>query len=158
VYPALIGSWPTCCSGTDRRSDEIFFTQEEMRRNATGHGVGHALALAAMVLLTTMACSARGRRQEENFPPVAVQVENQNFNDVTVYLVWNSDRRRLGVVNGNSRGSFSTQWHGPSMQVELDVLAGRRYRGDRISVNPGDNVVIEIPSTLERFRVYRRGP
>ena len=119
--------------------------------------LGRTLGWLAVIAVLA-ACSSRGRGQTDRFPPLGVQVENQNFSDVTVYLVWNSDRRRLGVVNGNTRSTFTTAWYGPAMHVELDMLAGSRYRGERISVSPGDQVVIEIPSSIERMRVYRRAP
>jgi hypothetical protein len=85
-----------------------------------------------------------------------VQVDNQNFNDVTVYLIWRSDRRRLGSVGGHSRATFTSQWYGPDLLVELDVLAGSRVRSERVPVNPGEQLVVEIPATIERLRVIRR--
>jgi hypothetical protein len=123
-------------------------------------GRGRRLAALALLLgaLSVLAdCSARSRRNQSTaFTPITVHVDNQNFNDVTVYLVWRSDRRRLGSVGGHTRASFTSPWYGPELQVELDVLAGSRIRGDRVAVNPGDEMVIEIPSAAERFRVYRR--
>jgi hypothetical protein len=112
--------------------------------------------LSLLVAGTSASCSSRSARQQSQFQPITVQVENQNFNDVTVFLVWNTDRRRLGVVNGNTRSNFTSQWYGPTLELEIDVLAGRRYRSERISVNPGDELIAEIPSTLERIRIYRR--
>ena len=114
------------------------------------------LLAIAIVALVASCSQRRSRRQTDNFPPITLQIDNQNFNDVTVYLVWGSDRRRLGVVNGNTRNTFTSRWNGPTFAVEVDVLAGNRYRGEQVSVNPGDEFVIEIPSSLDRFRVYRR--
>lgn len=114
--------------------------------------------LATLALATIAACGGRSsRRANDNFPPVTVHVMNQNFNDVTVYFVWGGgDRRRLGVVNGHGQATFTARWQAPTVQVEVDVLAGSRYRGERFTANPGDEFIIEIPSALERFRVYRR--
>jgi hypothetical protein len=112
--------------------------------------------LCIAVIAHSAACSSRRAQRTENFPPVKLEIINQNFYDATVYLLWRSDRRRLGVVGGNSRQSFTSQWYGPEVQVELQMLAGTRVRGDRFGVNPGDEFVIEIPSDPNRLRIYRR--
>jgi len=120
------------------------------------------LRLALLLLLalgTAAACSSRRNRREASFPPIQVHVENLNFYDATVYLIWRSDRRRLGVVNGNGRQTFTSTWNGPDVTVEIELLAGRRYRGDTIGISPGDDLVLEIPAAnVDRLRVYRRAP
>jgi hypothetical protein len=113
--------------------------------------------LVITVLLAVTACTTRSRRaQQSAYQPITVQVENQNFNDVTVYLLWRSDRRRLGSVGGHSRATFTSQWYAPDLVVELDVLAGSRVRSDRVQVNPGEQLYIEIPAQIDRVRVLRR--
>lgn len=102
------------------------------------------------------ACSSRRPAREESFPPVTVRVDNQNFYDATVYMIWQSDRRRLGVVSGNGSENFTTNWHGPEVTVQIEMLAGRRYQYIPIGVSPGDRLVVEIPVAPERFHVYRR--
>jgi hypothetical protein len=72
--------------------------------------------------------------------PVTIVVENQNFYDATIYLRWyNGERRRLGTVTGYTTREFDTRWVAPEVQVEVDLLAGGTYRGDRISVSPGES-------------------
>lgn len=113
--------------------------------------------LALLVLGAAAACSTKRNRGGNSYPPVTFHVENLNFYDATVYAVWRSDRRRLGVVNGNSRQSFTANWNGPDVTLEIELLAGRRYRSDTIGISPGDEVVLEIPaSNVDRLRVYRR--
>lgn len=120
------------------------------------------LRLVLLLLLafgTAAACSSRRNRRDTSFPPIQVHVENLNFYDATVYLIWRSDRRRLGVVNGNGRQTFTSTWNGPDVTVEIELLAGRRYRGDTIGISPGDDLVLEIPAAnVDRLRVYRRAP
>jgi len=114
-------------------------------------------ALLIVLAIGVTACTTRSRRAQQNaYQPITVQVENQNFNDVTVYLLWRSDRRRLGSVGGHSRATFTSEWYAPDLVVELDVLAGSRVRSDRVPVNPGDRLIVEIPSQIERVRVIRR--
>ena len=88
---------------------------------------------------------------------VTVVVDNQNFYDATVYLRWYSDRRRLGNVTGYTKREFDARWQGPELQVEVDLLAGGTYRGDRISVSPGETVEVELPPNLDRLRVRTSG-
>jgi hypothetical protein len=117
----------------------------------------HRSILIVALITTGAACSSRrSRGRDETFPPVRLEIFNQNFYDATVYLIWRSDRRRLGVVGGNSRQSFTSQWYGPEFQIELQMLAGSRIRGDRVGVNPGEEFVVEIPSDPNRLRIYRR--
>jgi hypothetical protein len=115
--------------------------------------------LVVLVIGAAAACSSRRNRRANLYPPVKIHVENLNFYDATVYAVWRSDRRRLGVVNGNGRQSFSSDWIGPDVTLEIELLAGRRYRSDTIGVSPGDDVILEIPaSNVDRLRIYRRRP
>lgn len=115
-----------------------------------------ALLLLLAIVTTATACSSRRRPRDETFPPITVEVENQNFYDATVYLVWQSSRRRLGVASGNARESFTTNWGGPEVTVMIEMLAGRRYQSIPIGVSPGDGLVVVIPVAPERFHVYRR--
>jgi hypothetical protein len=102
------------------------------------------------------ACSSRRRPRDESFPPITVQVNNQNFYDATIYLMWRSARHRLGVAAGNGKETFTTNWGGPEVTVVIEMLAGRRYQSIPIGVSPGDDLVVEIPVAPERFQVYRR--
>jgi len=105
---------------------------------------------------TVTACSSRRRPRDESFPPITVDVNNHNFYDATIYLLWQSNRRRLGVASGNGEQNFTTNWGGPEVTVVIEMLAGRRYQSIPIGVSPGDGLVVEIPVAPERFHVYRR--
>ncbi|MGD8276807.1 MAG: hypothetical protein PVH00_02220 [Gemmatimonadota bacterium] len=116
----------------------------------------HLAVLLLLAVGTVAACSSRRRPRDESFPPVTVEVNNQNFYDATVYLLWQSNRRRLGVASGNGKQNFTTNWGGPEVTVVIEMLAGRRYQSIPIGVSPGDGLVVEIPVAPERFHVYRR--
>ncbi len=111
------------------------------------------LAITALAVGTTVAtgCAKKGARPASS-ETVTVIVDNQNFYDATVYLRWNSDRRRLGQVGGFNKKEFVTRWNGPELQVEVDLLAGNRHLGDRIPVSPGEVVEVELPPNLDRVR------
>ncbi len=116
--------------------------------------IASALLPAAVVLIAAAllsGCSSRREARPEE--RVTIVVDNQNFYDATVYLRWYSDRRRLGNVTGYTKKEFDTTWHGPEVQVEVDLLAGGTYRGDQVSVSPGETVQVELPANLSRLRV-----
>jgi hypothetical protein len=83
---------------------------------------------------------------------VEFTIDNQNFYDATIYLRWNSDRRRLGNVTGFTKATFTTQWIAPMVRVEVDLLAGGTYRGDQIGVSPGERIEVQIPPQMDRVR------
>lgn len=118
------------------------------------------LLLLLLVLAgTTTACVSRRGRTGNAYPPVRIHVQNLNFYDATIYAVWRTDRRRLGVVNGNDEKSFTSAWHAPDLTFEVELLAGSRYRSATIGVSPDDDVILEIPSAnVNALRVYRRSP
>lgn len=117
----------------------------------------HALFLV-LALGSTASCASKRKAGADDYPPVRVYVENQNFYDATVYLRWNGNQRRLGIAAGHDQENFTTAWLGPQVTLEISLLAGRRYRGDTIGVSPGDELVIVIPVDPAQFRVYRRSP
>ncbi|MGH7129295.1 MAG: hypothetical protein ACREIV_12055 [Planctomycetaceae bacterium] len=90
-----------------------------------------------------------------NPPPggdeITVSVDNRNFYDATVYVRWQSNRQRVGVVTGHARGTFTVPWRSPQIQVEVELLAGGRLGGDRVSVSPGDAVEVEVPAQPGRL-------
>lgn len=118
------------------------------------------LALAALVLAATPLVSSCAKKAAPvaGDEPVTIVVDNQNFYDATVYLRWYSDRRRLGNVVGYTKKEFETRWVGPEVQVEVDLLAGGTYRGDRISVSPGETIEVDLPPSLNRLNSRISGP
>jgi hypothetical protein len=113
------------------------------------------LLLATLLVGGLAGCA--GKSQEPPVPdaPVTIVVENQNFYDATIYLRWYGERRRLGTVTGYTTREFDTRWVGPQVQVEVDLLAGGTYRGDRISVSPGESLDVQIPPALDRYPAAR---
>lgn len=110
------------------------------------------VALVAAALVAGCGGRSSAATPEE---AVTIVVDNQNFYDATVYLRWYSDRRRLGVVGGYNERQFDTRWAGPELQVEVDLLAGGTYRGDRIAVSPGETIEVVLPPNLDRLITRR---
>ena len=86
---------------------------------------------------------------------IRIDIVNNNFNEATVRAVSRTERR-LGIVPGNGRESFTMAWATvDDLRVRIDVLAGDRFTTNRVSVGPGDRVYLTIANPLYRS-VLRR--
>lgn len=105
----------------------------------------------AFYVLAVAACSgfAGGSGNDPNQPTV-VQVDNQGFADMTVYVLRNSQRVRLGTATGNSKSSFTIPTSVvrglETLRFIADPIGGRRNSvSEEITVAPGDTVSLTIP-------------
>jgi hypothetical protein len=111
--------------------------------------------LLVLLLLVSGACrSARGDADDEPGPergPATLEVENQNFLDMTIYVVDGGVRQRLGEARGNSTTSFTIPErfiHGGASPLRfLADPIGEEGRPvtEEIVVEPGDAVKLVIP-------------
>jgi hypothetical protein len=106
-------------------------------------------ALFVLALLSA-ACSHAGK----SGPPepqvrTTVNVQNQNFLDMDVFVLQGGQRIRLGLVAGLSSEVFTIPAHlvrSSPLQFELHPIGGRsNARTETISVRPGDEVRLTIP-------------
>src|SRR5262245_66376901 len=81
-----------------------------------------------------------------------LSVENENFYDMNVYVVSGALGTRVGMVSGNSRGSFvinrSLFPTGEARFVALPIGGYGRGVSDMMSVYPGSRVEFRIGSNL----------
>jgi hypothetical protein len=78
---------------------------------------------------------------------VQLQVTNQNFKDARVYVLWDGERRRLGMVNGNSSQNFRLQWRpGATLRIEVDFVAGGGFVSSGVATWPGEAFEFVIPA------------
>jgi hypothetical protein len=109
--------------------------------------LGAALLLCGCQLLG----GGRGSGEEEPRPApiLTLHVENQNFYDATLYaLAPSGERQRLGIVTGNSQGTFTFRWPQDELRVIIQLLAGGSTATDPILVNPGDSLNLIITPDL----------
>jgi len=113
-------------------------------------------ALLALALLS-LGCQHRGAGASQDSleprPQTTVKVENQNFLDMDVYILRESQRIRLGMVGGHSTQVFPIPddivRSSPQVRFELHPIGGRANpRSESITVMPGDQVVLTIPPVL----------
>lgn len=125
------------------------------------------LILVAVSLFVVSAC---GGRQEPRFlsnrapggdREIRVEVVNDNFLDMGIFVMEGSTNFRLGDVTGKSSANFSLDLDMISPSTGLRLLAdpvGSRdaYLSDPVTVNPGTIVVFNIAPALSQSYVTLR--
>ncbi len=118
---------------------------------------GRVLALAA-ILASAPACSSLAggahnpfdgsleQRQEDR---LRIQVQNMNFNDITVYAVSLGQRVRLGNITGKTDQSFRLDWNFANpISFEIDVVGGSGCNTMALPVEPGARVWVQVPNEV----------
>ena len=81
---------------------------------------------------------------------VQVEVDNQNFNDATVYLQSGSGEQRLGIVRGKSVKTFVARLMGPyEVRLRVRLLAGGSFTTEAMHAAPGETLLLIVPSSLQ---------
>jgi hypothetical protein len=105
------------------------------------------LALA----VASLGCrSGRGARNASEGPlRTTIDVQNEDFNDMTVYVVASGARTRLGIAPGNKTTVLTIPAYllngVPLMRFVADPIGGTRTPvSEEVDVNPGDQLVMII--------------
>jgi hypothetical protein len=88
--------------------------------------------------------------QEARAQRTTVRVDNQAFNDMTIYVVRGGSRQRIGQVTGATTSLLtipeSFVGGGATLQFQADPVGSNRAPiSESINVNPGDEVRLTIP-------------
>ena len=108
-------------------------------------------AAAALIILTgASACSKQPAGPVDPMAPAFVEVQNQAFLDMTIYVIRSGQRVRLGQVTGNSTATFELPrtMVNPGLPIRFQadpVGSSRAPFSQEIGVSPGDTVVLRIP-------------
>jgi hypothetical protein len=105
------------------------------------------LVVAAVAL---QGCNRTPAAPVDPATPAMLEVENQAFNDMTIYVVRSGMRWRLGTVGGNSKAVFEIPRTmvnpGIPIRFQADPIGGNRAPvSQEIAVGPGETVVLRIP-------------
>ena len=105
---------------------------------------------AAALFLVTASCSKQPAAPVDPMAPAYVEVQNQGFLDMTIYVIRSGQRVRLGQVSGNSTATFELPRTvvnpGLPIRFQADPIGGNRTPfSQEIGVSPGDTVVLRIP-------------
>ncbi len=114
--------------------------------------------LALVLALGTAACGGGGKPSLGKASPRAmVHVANNNFADVTVYVVQSGMRWRLGTVTGLSRQRFTMprmSYDAGDLYLLADPVGGSRsYLSPPVRVNAGEAVDLRLHPTLSMSSV-----
>ena len=108
-------------------------------------------AVLALSLVTGVtACSKQAGAPVDPMAPAFVEVQNQAYLDMTIYVIRSGQRIRLGQVSGNSTATFELPRTvvnpGLPVRFQADPIGGSRTPfSQEIGVSPGDTVVLQIP-------------
>ena len=122
------------------------------RRQPAGYNYDamRALLPPLLVVLAAGACHGRAAPPLNPQAEVAVNVDNQNFADMNVFLIRGGQRIRLGTVPGISTRILMVRpeliGYGTEVRFELHPIGGRgNPLTETISVRPGDVIHLTIP-------------
>jgi hypothetical protein len=114
-------------------------------------------ALCVALLFTASACFLKAKPGEEPVPhePIPVRVHNENFLDVNVYANVGSVSRRLGMVPGNSNGTFTIDWSATTGQpITMTAIpiggGGARATSQGLQVGYGQMIFFTVGSVLRQ--------
>jgi hypothetical protein len=81
--------------------------------------------------------------------PIRVEVQNLNFNDVTVWALRQGQRVRLGRVTGKTDETFRINWN-PAFPIGfvIDVTGGRSCQTGLVGVDPDAIVWVSVPANV----------
>jgi hypothetical protein len=106
------------------------------------------------VLALNAACASGGQATREN-PAVrgydyTLEVRNQNFNAVTVYLYRLGARERMGVVEGNSTQTYNFDYPATEVRILMSFLAGGCVLTEELPLVEGDDLLLIVRSGDDR--------
>ena len=90
---------------------------------------------------------------------VKILIINRNFSDATIRLFhMGSNGRRLGRVTGASQMEFTLPWSSIDLYLEIRMMAGGTFYTDRLVVDRGDYLELQIPSNISSSNFRTRPP
>jgi hypothetical protein len=104
-----------------------------------------------LALASTLGCRTSGAPANADSGPATttIDVQNNDFNDMTVYVVVNSQRTRLGIAPGLKTTVLTIPrylvFSGSTLRFVGDPIGGNRTPvSEEIDVSPGDQLVMVI--------------
>ena len=112
--------------------------------------------LALVVIAGCMTGACGGQRAEPRTAPgderdYRLEVQNQNFYSINVYLFLEGYRDRLGQVTGGQTETFAFDWPVEEVSILIDFVAGGGcIRTESLSVVEGDDLLLIVRATDDR--------
>ena len=103
-----------------------------------------------LLALATVACHRRAVEPVNPTAEVAVNVDNQNFSDMNIFIIRGGQRLRLGMVPGLSSRTLMVRpemiGYGTELRFEVHPIGGRSNPiTETMTVHPGDVIQLTIP-------------
>ena len=110
---------------------------------------------SSLVAVTVVLAACAGRRTTPRIDPddqadYRIEVRNQNFNGVNVYLYSDGFKNRLGTVTGNQTRTFPFDWLYPEVRILFDFVGGGCVRTESMAVVRGDDLLLIIGANDHR--------
>lgn len=106
-------------------------------------------SLAVLAVLFAAGCFAPNEVQMSDKAPTTVEVENRNFQDMTVYVLRSGQRIRLGRIGGLGTETFTIPADvvrgSTTLRFVADPVGGAAEVSMEIAVLPGDMLQLIIP-------------
>ena len=125
----------------------------------------HTVRLALLLAMGAAGCASAEDKPSLGKPAnrtAVVEVANNGFADVTVYVIQSGMRRRLGTVTGLSEQRFrvaAVASEAADLYLLADPVGGARaYLSPAVRVRPGDAVDLRLHATLSMSSVSVGGP
>lgn len=119
--------------------------------------------LLVVVTSTVLGCRHRPPPPEEEAvaasnAEIAIQVNNHNFLDITIYLIHNGGRLRVGIATGTSSATFFLNprviGHGGELRLLGDPIgSSEQVFTETLHVQPGSYIEWTLESNLQRSTV-----
>ncbi len=116
------------------------------------------VALIGSLISTAAGCGLLSRESPPKPAPlhadVSVEVENHNWNDITIYLMTGGLPQRVGMVTALTTASFALPSHrlhtAGSVRLRALPVAGQPFTSENILVQPGQAIMWTLESDLDR--------
>lgn len=120
---------------------------------------GRRLVLIPVALTLLAGCATGGSARNPFDPsdtggtgseePIRIEVQNLNFNDVTVWAMRQGQRIRLGRVTGKTDHTFRVDWNlAIPISFVVDVTGGRSCTTGGVGVDRDARVWVAVPSNV----------
>ena len=122
-------------------------------------------AVVFAVLTVAVACTTQGRRLDsepfttstERPDSVRLEVQNLNFSDARLYAIRDGQRITLGRVGGKQDAQFTIPWRfNQDLRIEINLLAGPTCVTERLQVDRGDILELQISAVFSQSTFCRR--
>ena len=102
------------------------------------------LVVAAAVLAACGGPGPTSRTAPDDQPDYRIEIRNQNFYSVNVYLYRDGFRHRLGTVDGITTRTFTFDWSDPDVRILLDFIGSGCVRTEAMEVVQGDDLLLIV--------------